>query len=280
MSFFAAQGFTRSQCTKALKVFDGVQKPCMSILWHTFTKPGGDNCAGRFLEQHKDKRHTLQIHFDNGSGRRLRRLGKYEIERGLSQSRFNRLVEQHSEHVLSKLRARADEITKWIAENANPNSEILVSTGLEDGYSAKAYRVIAEMLKKTLPQGVLIGRNPNETRENRVDTFGADFIELHSLKPKFRKGSSARCVVSTDGYDIRFERGGNGGGNESIVYLPEVRSFFRRYRARGCRVFLWWSAPQGRSARESKFIDPRRRTLRVSASDISAVNKIIRRLDQ
>lgn len=273
VSYFAAQGFTSKQCNEALRVFNGVERPCMSILWKTFDIPGRSLCAQRFLHKFRDKAHTLQIHFSNESARRTGRLYPYEFAPGLNVARYNRALANQSRAVLKRIHARALSITEFIGDFANSNSTIILSTGLEDNYTNKAYRVLYREVKKTIPSHVLISRNPMGKNEKAFDIADADFIELHGLLPRFIS-NGAGCIANLDGHRIDFDGSDRRELREGVLELPQVHSWVARYRKRQCLVFLWWPGAQGRG--EARFVEPRRRNFRIYRSDINAMNKIIR----
>lgn len=277
MSYFAAQGFDKKQCTEALKVFRGVDRPCMAILWKTFDRPGG-NCAQRFLFENRDKPHTLQIHFDDSTYRRRAEWYPGAVAPEYKTHEYNREVRNRDAYVLGEVRARAVEIMDFIENYGFSTTEIILSTGLEDDYTDKAYRILYEEIKKSIAPNILMARNPNATIERSTDRGDADFIELHGVQPKFREASRGRCITSTDGYGIEFQNRNRTGSKPGVLSVPEVHRFIRRSRKSGCRVFLWWPAPQGRGS--AKFTEPSSRDFWIYRQDVSAVNKIIRRFEQ
>lgn len=244
----------------------------MSILWKTFDIPGRSLCAQRFLHRYRDKAHTLQIHFSNESARRSNRLYSYEFAPHLNVARYNRALANQSRAILKRIAQRASSITSFLDENAGVHTETVLSTGLEDNYTNKAYRILYREIKKSIPSHVLISRNPVGSNEKAFSLSGADFIELHGLSPRFSGG--ARCIASLDGHRIDFDGRDLRGVSQGVLELPQVSSWVRRFREGGCLVFLWWPGPQGRG--EARFIEPRRRDFRIYRSDVSAMNKIIR----
>lgn len=277
MSYFAAQGFTQKQCTEALKAFNGVKNPCLSILWKTFDRPGG-NCAQRFLFENRSKPHTLQIHFDDSTYRRRAEYYFGAITPEYKRDQYNRELQNRDEYVLSEVRNRALEILQFKIDYGFENSEFILTTGLEDDYTGSAFKAVYEEIKKNIGPGFYIGRNPNGTQESNYRTDDLDFIELHSVKPRFKDSSRARCFASTDGYGIEFQNRNRTGSKPGVLSIPEVRRFIRRYANRGCRVFLWWPDPQGRGG--PVFLEPSRRDFRIYRSHVRSINKLVRSFDK
>lgn len=277
MSYFAAQGFSKAQCTEALKVFKGIENPCLSILWKTFDRPGKANCAQKFLFENRAKPHTLQIHFDDSTYRRRKEFYFGAIAPEYKTQEYNRELRNRDEYVLRLVRERAVEIMEFKRDYGFDTTELILSTGLEDDYSTAAFRAVYEEIKKNITPDVLLARNPNGTKESGIDIAGADFIELHSTKPKFRESSGARCITSLDGYGLELSNHNRRGSKPGVLSMPEVLAFIRRSRARNCRVFLWEPESQGRG--QGEFMEPRRRNFRIRSENVRLINKIIRRFD-
>lgn len=274
VSYFAADAFSRDECTKALHVFDKVKVPCMAILWRTFGEPGKGTCTSRFLSKFKSKPHVLEVHFSNEAGRRNKRLGEGEFVRTLSVKQFNSSLIRESKYILEKLRRRALSISDYYLKFGNPNTDLILSTGLEDNYTNKAYRVIVREIKKNIHSNIWLVRNPQGSNEANHDYSGADFIELHGMAPAYKTASRGRCIANLDGTDIRFENGGERQYLDGSISMPQLTSFIKRAKKDGCRIFLWWSGPQG--IERGKFTYPRSRNFRIFRKDITLVNKIIR----
>lgn len=274
VAYFAAQGFSKKECKKALSVFNGVQKPALAILWGTFNRGNFQGCAQRFLHRFSDKKHYLQIHFSNESARALKRAGPYELLHRLSSKQYNRQLEHRRTKAIKAIAKRAKNISQFISENGNQNTVFMVSTGLEDRLTSGAYLALTEVLKMTLPKNTVFIRNKVGAYEGNTFWGGASFIELHGLKPKFKPNTGARCIANFDGDNIRFFDN-HKQGNKDKSSLPAVLSTVRKLRKRGCFVFWWWPGPQGRG-KNVKFVDPRKRVFQFDSRIIAVVNKNIK----
>jgi hypothetical protein len=268
VSYFASEAFSTSQCKEALKVFDGVRHPCMATLWGTFGRHGPDGCTAHFLRKFGGRKHTLEIQFENWSGRRRHALKQGELFPTFGVSQYVRKIELKDTLVIARIRARAEAIAKFLSEQASENAEIIVTTGLEDNLSNRAYRIVLAELKKTLPANVLLARNPEGADEKNHSFDGADFAELHTVSAKFNQ--PGKCIVSLDGQDIDFTNSRRE-DNRNVRYASLFNQI-RRYRARHCYFILWWAAVQGKQS-----INPRSRSFSFSSKNISLINLLLRR---
>lgn len=272
VSFFAAQAFDKKQCTEALKVYENVQTPCMAILWKTFTLKQNNLCAQTFFNKFNKKPHVLEIHFSNEAGRRNRRLSSYEFLPALSTVKYNSNLERRHRGTLKSIKRNAIEIMDFISINANQNSTVILSTGLEDNFSAQAYRVLIAEIKKNISNKILTVRNPVGKHER--DYTSADFIELHGVQPHIKPESKSRCILNLDGVTIDFN---DRRSDKSRIKISDVPSYIKRGQDHGCIVFLWWKEPQGIGA---EFLSPRSRNFRIHPKQINLINNLIRRFEK
>lgn len=271
VSYFAAQAFNQQQCNDALKVFNNVDTPCMAILWNTFTIKQNNFCTQKFLSRFADKPHILEIHFSNEAGRRNRRLARYEFGAALSTSRYNSNLERGHRGTNKLVQKNAEAIKKFIDTFGNKNSIFLVSAGLEDNFTTKAYTAIFKLIRDVFEKSVLIVRNP--VGEHEQTYIGANYIELHGLNPVFKEASHGRCIANLDGISIRFH---DGARSQNEAPLSAIPGFIETYREQACLVFLWWNEPQGISA---TFKDPRSRKFLIEKFKVNLINNLIRRFD-
>jgi hypothetical protein len=278
VSCFACSALSDTQCGELLKVFDGIKEPRLAVLWRTFAPPSQDKCVKRFLWRFRDKPHTLAIHFQNGPGRRNRRLSGYELLPRQSVEEQNKALERRDRNTLRTITREAARIVAWVEERATASTSIELSTGLEDNYTNKAFRVLVHALKKTVPETWELYRNPVGENEEPFTYFGASFIELHGYRPRWKRNTTkqGRCSYSNDGIDIDL---GSNRPIEPYVFLPEMRSFIRRARSNNCRTWIWWGAVQGLKGGRG-FTNTRGRDLRVFPSDITELNIFLRSLEK
>lgn len=272
VSFFAAQAFTDHQCSQALQVFNNVHTPCMAILWKTFTLKQNNLCAQRFLSKYRDKKHILQVHFSNEAGRRNRRLSGYEYAPTLSVHEYNTRAGRRHAGTLRIIQSNAKAIKNFLRKHGNSNSLFLISTGLEDNFTTKAFKNILATIKQVIEpnvHNVRFVRNPVGHHEKYY--IGADFIELHGVRPDIK--SKGKCIQNLDGISIKFS---SGEPDSQEILLSSVPSFIQRGISLSCLNILWWKEPQGIKA---IFKHPRSRKFLIEPYKINLINNLIRRFE-
>jgi hypothetical protein len=266
VSYYALQGFSYEQCTKALHVFDGVAYPSLSIVWGTF---GTDTaCLRRYLSAFSEVPHILEVHITNNTCLRGRICRRGELVRGVSPGAYNRLLERSDSVTIRLLRSRISKIVHELASIRGPNTRLLLSTGLEDDYTSKAFEKVHELLsaaQQVTPFEIV--RSPSRRRARSNTT--ADLLEMHGFSPRTTPQWQGRCIVNNDGDDIHFER------SNTVGSLDQLPRFIDRYTEDGCLVFLWWSGPQGLFPALEARITPARRRYDIKASEIRLINQVI-----
>lgn len=266
VAYYGMQKFTAEQCDQALQVFDGVKHPALSILWGTFGE--GQDCIAAFLERFSEVPHTLVLHTTNETCRRAPRYcGLGEPQRGLRFWQLNERLEKADPVTLFYLRARIRAIKRFLDFHATKNTKVILTTGLEDNFTPKAYRRVIKTLKRYAPH-YTTARNPVGSDARSFDTYRANFIELHGYNVQFGTKS---CIWSNDGIDINFNSGRRPlNGSRSV---SELLSEIGRIKGNCSYLFVWWNT-QG--IVDGQFIEPRERTIRLYPKDISVVNKILK----
>lgn len=248
VAYFAMSKFSDAQCAQALKVFRGLPEIAVSTLWGSFGY--STKCLDRLIAAHPNKQITIEIHASNETCKRSPRwCTRYD---GLKFSK-------HLKQIAALIRNREAYNVTWI-----------VSTGLEDDYTNAFYKKRLSQARKLLPDYVGVARNPNA--ENTY-FLGADYVELHSLQRRIYKCSINKrpLIYSNDGLDLDFGDGRNLNRRATTAYLF---SKLRQKRKDYSYVFIWWNS-QGFN--EHKFIEPRKRNIRIYSSNINKVNKLLRR---
>lgn len=257
VAYLASSAYSPTQCTVALRAFRGVDRPILATLWGTF---GEKNiCVERFLRQNIGRPHALEIHFSNEAGRRNRRLGSGELLREYDVRAYNRALTRGT--AKRRISGRLADVQRFLSSYANSNSQVFISTGLEDNFTDRAYRAIYQQLKEAFPKYSIV-RSP--LRNTRLFHHA---IELHGTRPKFPRG---KCIASLDGIDI--DLSGQRGTNDHRISRSEVRSYLGRYR--NCTRLLWWDAQQGISRK--RFIKPRSRNFNIRVQDVDAINRLLK----
>lgn len=243
ISAFAAMN-PRFPCEALLATTDFSPRPAISVLYATF---GLDHtCLHRFMLRYHDKPHLVQIHFTNEVCRRNRNCESYDTLRpDLSVKEYNRALEQMDTHTQIAISLRLFFLRSAIEAAVNENTRIILSAGLEDNYSSRAFENLVD----------LFARNgwPYEVSRNRhtggKSFRGAQLQEFHSAKGKPGK---MPCIANEDG---------NYGQTKN-----DSKKFLKRYRKCDA-VFLWRERHQGRS-KGGKRVPPRDREFIYTVQDV------------
>ncbi len=251
-------------CDDALKIFDSTPLPALAILWGTF---GTDTaCLKKWFAMFPSSQHTLEVHLFNGPCLRNNRCEASEFGAGLTPRELNSLIESRDAKILNNLSERIDAIKVAIEKLARPSDELILSTGLEDNFTPKAYQIVATLVKERWPYSIV--RNPVGNLREKGST-GADYIELHGSAPNF--AADALCIANLDGTDISMPH--RMGIPPRPISWEEAQLFVRKYEQQ-CRVtFLWAGEWQGLIRGE--FAVPSKRRLVVDERDVRLVREFL-----
>jgi hypothetical protein len=239
-------------CKAYLRILKKNQKPAISFLWGTF---GNDfRCIKRALHEVRGRSHVLQIHFSNETCRRQpRTCYAGELFKDLRVNGYNKKLERMSGSTMRKLISRMAAIQNFLVANATLNTRVIISGGLEDNYTEKAWGNLYTLLKEVLDYEIV--RNP--IGEDIRDLSGADFIELHGFDQHFR---GRACIANNDG---------------SNGTLSDFRRLFQRNQ--GCLAVIFWERiSQGIEG--DKFIRPRKRNPRFVGRVVKMFDTLLREL--
>ena len=174
---------------------------------------------------------------------------------------LNRALERGSRKVVRAFKGRLNRIDQFLKHNSDYKTEVILSTGLEDNYTERAFKRVLGIVEKF---GYAVARS--QIRHARAR--GVDFNELHGVLTK----AAAPCIFNFDGTDIHTGMGRRNYSNS--VPIPRAKELLRI--AKKCRVaFLWEASAQGIEG--ERFIKPRERSFRTSRKGRRIFNSIIRR---
>lgn len=244
VSYLAFAGFNNRECTKALRVWRGLDVAWVSFLWGSF---GDGPCPERFLGL-PNKRKRVQIYASNGTCKRKpRHCTRWDQPRSYER--------------------RIETIAAWILLHRKGKVRFRVVIELEDDLLTHEYLRRVRIAKRVLPRGVMIGRNPNA---KHFDSTNVRFIELHGLeRDDFPR--AVRGIGGSDGYDVDFHSRRR--PCRSAITMRRLSSAIARAKANG-RDFLAWYNAQG--ACTGKFVEPHRRVIRIFPEDVYRLNAILR----
>ncbi len=235
-------------CDAFLATEDFAAKPGMAVLWSTFGE--SLTCMDKFLKRYKPKPHLLEVHPFNNTCVRNGICTPDEIFFGYSINSLNAALERNDPATIEKIRHRIQTIRLALEAlwNGNPNTYLILSTGLEDNYTQKAFIVLLGTIQKDWPYALLrsgsaIGSVPRETH-----------------------GLDARCKSSVISVNID---GAMASTSQSASFLKNNKNCFNRQ--------IWYPAHQGRNPNDNSIpAPPRERTFVWTAADVIREGKLLR----
>lgn len=234
-------------CDKYLSIVNFSPAPAITFVWGTWGEKGECACAAKFMQQNWWRPHLVQIHFSNENCRKHHICREGELYGSLSPSAYNRALENYDFFVYLAIQQRILDIRGWTDLHKNPNTTLMLSTGLEDQYSFRAYRQLSAYLHAPGHWPHIVNRNP---LGGRPYVYG-DFYEKHGL--------SARCRIN--GANIANEDGSDPDAEDSERFLRNNKDCFAR--------FTWRKEHQGRSRASGRVnTPPRERRFVISDRDI------------
>lgn len=169
------------------------KSPGMAVLFGTFGKDW--SCVEAFVDAVQDRPHLLEVHLSNETCRR-RTGGRFcdvgELNRGDSVSGFSRRLESKDKRLTRDVIRRVRAIRGSVERVRAPSTVPALSTGLEDNYTAGAYRYILSLIRREWPYAIV---------ENPVGNprGGADLVEYHGLRSP---PSNRRSIYNNDGTEL------------------------------------------------------------------------------
>jgi len=251
LAAFAAMN-PRFPCDAYLNTVGAARYPAMSVIWDSSF--GSDKlCIKRFLDANAQRPHMLQIHIWNAVAWRNRSGEPGDFFPTLTSKEVNALLEHGNQIFLQAVADRLVDIQTFIVQHGNENTQVMLSTGLEDNYSAKAYDLLSSFIRPRW--NYLMNRNPEgSSRHVGISNFG----ELH--------GSRAVCR----GRDlVANEDGATQSLKSSTKWMAKNGSCFAR--------FIWRNAHQGRT-KSGKAVYPRRsRHFEITDRDVRELAALLSR---
>ena len=219
----------------------------MAVLWASF---GYDfNCLKRFFNENANRPHLLEIHFSNEAARRRSTSKRFanELYRHDSVNDYNRRLERMDEGTQAVIRGRLAEIQDFLRHNANSNTVFVLSLGLEDNYSQRAYESLFSFIYSEWPVAMV---RSTLKKKQRAAT---EFLEYHSNNGKPSNG----CLANED-------------GNQNS--LSQTKKFFKRYQK--CLVtFVWRGRHQG--WKKGQHVPLKNRKYDITSKDVRELGKFL-----
>ncbi|MGI6680962.1 MAG: hypothetical protein ACOX3T_05745 [Bdellovibrionota bacterium] len=237
--------FGDTNCKRVIEMANKSQRPAIAILYSTF---GNDTkCLKKFWKsaRKQSKRHLTEIHFSNEAGRRSGNVSERDFLRKYKVKKYNRLLEEMPPWLEERIRKRVGRINIMIRDYTE-NGDFILSTGLEDNYTQKAWDNLYAQIKKHWRHDIA---RSTVRRKQKVENLPLDvWDERHAYSPRYyaKIRKPGRCIMNGDGQDIDFL---SYTGQRVSSYDPatyrEVKTWLRKGIENNCIMFLWVAKWQG-----------------------------------
>ena len=269
-----SKNFQGQVCKNFLKAALKSPTPSIAVLYKTF----GNNkrCLRRFWKRSADlgKPQLTQFHFSNEAGRRTGTLDRMDFYHQLDISRYNKRLERMPDSLRKSIIERVREI-KELINDYSWGGKFILSTGLEDNYTAKAFENLYEVIASEWPYA--IARNMAFTRPMRKQTWQIPddlMLEFHGYTRKIQ--TNAACIANGDGQDVDFlPSAGIHFRDMKAASHEQVISWIARAREKQCVTFLWAAKWQGFFSTNRPPL-PLSRTFRFDKQDIKIITRIFK----
>lgn len=269
-----SQHFQGVICQRFLRSVGHSPTPAIAILYKTFGT--NNNCLKQFwrVSRKKNIPHLTEIHFSNEVGRRNSIHDEYDFLSEYGVSAYNRALEDMPREVEEKIRERVREIVALI-EPFKDTGTFILSTGLEDNFSIKAWQNVYRVLSEEWPYEIARSTLPRYL-VRQVDQMPAEiYLEYHGYRSKF--SYPHRCIANGDGQDVNFlEDTGVEFEHAKPASLSQVRRWIDAAAIKGCITFLWAGKWQGIHT-DGKLTAPLKRRFRFDASDMTPIRKLLKK---
>lgn len=233
-----------------LATSDFAPQPTLAVLWGTFgdSTPLSTARFKQFTDRYFNKPHMIECHWLNNTGIRNKKMFEGEPFPQHTIASLNAALERNDPPTLATITTRIQEIKAVMEVVRNPNTYLVMTTGLEDDYTSKAFQNIVAEITKTWPyflirSGAAFGTFPREAHGQSA-TAGGSVV-----------------FVNEDGY---------------VSTLAQSKQFVDRNKHAMCTL-LWRPAHQGRDPVTNAFPpgSPRNRTFIWTAEDVVSLGLLL-----
>jgi len=237
----------------ALKVFKGIDRPAMAVLWGFFGK--NRKPMIEYMRMCSNRPHFLEIYL-------LHRWG--DPIGGKDRDKLSKLIENRNPRIMRKIRKRILKITKFVDKYANNNTYPVMGYDLESRMTKKAIMIVAEEVDKIWPY--------DTCSISHTGIPGADFVEHHHDR-QLKRGE----VGSLDGQEIRFSHRDGNYGKDSLSEA-QAHIYMRKNYNKATAVMYWSKLHQGLTGNTETSKPPKKRDIRVPIGDIKWMRNSIKRV--
>lgn len=233
-----------------LATLDFAPNPAFAALWGTFadSTPFSTARFKQFADRYHYKPHMVETHWLNNTAITNNKIFEGEPFPQFNTSQLNAALERNDPATLATVTARIREIKAVMDEIKNGNTYLVLTTGLEDHYTPKAFENILAEIKKTWPYFIV----------RSGASYGNFPREVHGASAQIG-GSSIFC--NEDG---------------SIQSLSQTKSWWKKNDAAMCKL-IWRAQHQGRSPITNDFPpgSPRNRIFTYTANDVNTLGPVL-----
>lgn len=271
LSAFGIQSpnFQGAPCNRFREILREANRPAIAMLFDTFGKD--NSCLKAFLDEsiQAGKKPIVQVHFSNEAGRRNDFLDEFDFQADLNKSEYNKLLEKMSPMTKKIIAQRVQSILK-LFEPYEGNVELLLSTGLEDNFSDKAWSNLYQEIRAEWPFEIVRNR---VRRSKSWEPPQGVWEEAHRYKAVVRENT--KCVLNGDGQDLKFLP------NSGMTFMGLAPSGVQRtlnWIERGvendCIMFMWAAKWQG-YFKGKQVPKPLQRKFKVDAKDVEIMRSFV-----
>lgn len=237
-------------CSDKINIDRHARQPAATAVVGSFGKDW--SCLSRWISHFSRRNHLLEVFFSNEACRRHPE--KTDCERGdflpsVSVGELNNRLERKDPATIQAAQLWAGDILAHVEAIKLPTTTLILATGLEDNFTDKAYRVLAQSIREIWPY--LIIRNPVGGKGH------ASALERH--------GAKARCGGAVE---IKNEDGDE--HFSSRKFLKDSNCF---------ASFLWRPKHQGRTGNWQS-IPRSKRKFTIPYSDIVELSELFKETRQ
>ncbi len=239
-------------CEANLRALERARKPGIQVLYGTF---GYDtSCLYSFAIRFQSRQSFVSIAFSNEARRRQNLLGEREMYRHDSVRGYNARLERMDSVTEATIVRRLREISEILLELERLGvTERSVTSGLEDNYTCKAWMKLDAIMRRELPPGTKIVRNPLKPSATECAS-DVDHFELHEKDP----GMWGDDVVSTDG----------------LVYSErQHKEWALKAKRQWVNAICFWK-PAWQGVNPKKFVSIEKRVFKFPESDIEEIQRL------
>lgn len=243
----------------ALKVFRGINKPAMAVLWSFFG--GRKKAMIEYMNMCKDRPHMLEIYL-------LHRWGTGIDSKDTK--KISDLIEKKDPATLNKIKKRLNRILTFVNRHSNENTVLVLGLDLESRKSKKALQILQDLVDETWPYETC-----NISLNNVTGIKGADYNEFHHSSHTLKSGE----IGTLDGEEIRFKHRDGKYGSDSISE-EDAHAWMKKGYGTAEAIMYWSKLHQGLTGNTATSKPPKQRDIQVPIKDVKWMRRSMKRIQK